>query len=328
MNKRIFGLATMLLALAMLMLLSACGGAPKPPSEKEIANTLPDEVKTLEIETRYLDEFDQVFSDADTETYEMDVESVSIEKRQTNEKSDVAYCVVELKNDYYCTTKYVELHYNYYDEGGWMLDEWSTYAPSECEVLKNPLAIEKLAQAFRYNVVGAVEPAEYLNHGMVQFSFEIENPYANGSYKGTVIVTCQFDGFGWQCKRDATNVDFIWNITGKWKYEKFRDQFYEIPGVTVTEGTTVELTIRSFDQNALSMEGTWDMRSQSGISDSKQRTISLQGDEQIHIKKVEERLVLTDDQTDSTVVFYPDGRTYVYYWWANQIELVRTELQT
>lgn len=53
------------------------------------------------------------------------VDSVEIEKRQTNinDKEDIVYCNIVISNEYYQTDLQIKLVYNYYDDGGWVLDE-------------------------------------------------------------------------------------------------------------------------------------------------------------------------------------------------------------
>ena len=104
----------------LFCILTACG-APKPLQETQIKANLPDEVKSINIEAPYPD-MDGI--------YEMDVKSIAIEKRQTNDKSDVVYCTLELSSNLYHFTKHILLHYNYYDKGGWILDSWSYTADS------------------------------------------------------------------------------------------------------------------------------------------------------------------------------------------------------
>ena len=74
----------------------------------------------------------------------MQVSTLTIEKRQTGGKTDVAYCVINLKNDFYQCTKYITLYYNYYDKGGWILDNWSPYQDSVCTIIKNPYQTEEI----------------------------------------------------------------------------------------------------------------------------------------------------------------------------------------
>ena len=88
----------------LFTLLTSCG-IPKPPNEARIANSLPNDLTTVIIANP--------FDAMDSDVYEMNIKAVIVEKRQTNEKSDIAYCWVILENEYYRFTKYLKLNYNY-----------------------------------------------------------------------------------------------------------------------------------------------------------------------------------------------------------------------
>ncbi len=110
MNNRALG--KWMVLIAMLFVLTACGKSA--PSEKQIAKDLPEEARTI-----YID-----IDDNGEESFVLDVQNIEIEKRQTNEKDDTVYCTITMENDEYRYVGDYILYYNYYDKGGWILDNW------------------------------------------------------------------------------------------------------------------------------------------------------------------------------------------------------------
>lgn len=106
-----------LLAVCLLLVgvlcLSGCGSSNV--SEKQIEEDLAAEVDVTLIGIDYGSYFEE---------RDLEVKDVVINKRQTNEKDDTVYCTVTMEDDWYqCSAEYV-LIYNYYDQGGWILDDY------------------------------------------------------------------------------------------------------------------------------------------------------------------------------------------------------------
>lgn len=325
MKKLALGL---LLGLCCFALLTACG-RPQPPSEKEIANSLSDEIKSLVIKHR-ISESDKLIFEEDfarenpADVYETDVRSVSIEKRQTNEKEDIVYCEVALENTYYACTKYLKLSYNYYDQGGWILDGWSEYATSKLDVKENPIKSERIVQILEHRGYTSVDDEtvdQDLGNGVVQFAFEVKRSCTNGWYEGTAIVTCQFDGTSWSYALNNDDVQFVWDLVGRWGYRKVVESW----SGEASEASIV-VTIQRFDPERLTMEGTWEMRYLNS-----EVTIPLNDTDQVEIRevggspKIGGRLVLLNEATGSYVTFYSGSTEGQYGKKFGLAELVRTE---
>ena len=108
-------LILLLLATCMLFCLSACGkqnGTPKDTINSDIENL----VNNIDLQNCFDSEF------VNDSPYQ--VESNLI-KRQTNfdNKEDIVYYDVIVKNDYFQISNTYKLLYRYYDEGGWILDD-------------------------------------------------------------------------------------------------------------------------------------------------------------------------------------------------------------
>lgn len=86
-----------LFAMLLCTILSSCG-IPKPPENEQIIQDLPEEITTIIIENP--------FDLTNADVYEMEVKNLLIEKRQTDGKSDLIYCIIDLENQYYHYTKY------------------------------------------------------------------------------------------------------------------------------------------------------------------------------------------------------------------------------
>lgn len=106
---------SVLLALTFVLILSACSGVQKGVSMEQIETNISELsiVTNGVIQTEY------------TPFVPYTVDSVEIEKRQTNveNKEDIVFCNVVISNEYYQTNLLIKLIYNYYDEGGWRLEE-------------------------------------------------------------------------------------------------------------------------------------------------------------------------------------------------------------
>lgn len=304
MKKMMIGLLPCLLC---LVLLSACG-IPKPPQEAQIVRNLPNEIKTLVIEHRVSDD-DRYISRDDfvlenpPDVYEMDVESVSIEKRQTNEKEDLVYCTVKLKNAYYRCTKYLQLCYNYYDEGGWILDDWSETSPSTVEVTELPITRGRIAQIAGENDTN-IDPEAVeadLENGIIRFPVKVEDFYNNGRDVGTVVVTCRLDGTTWKYDKNVDDIRFVWDLVGRWEYSKIEEDWGG------TYESVIDLTIENFDQDTLSMDGTWNMRYKNPypyLPENYATTISLDDTERVAITEDWSSIRIYDKATNSSVRFY------------------------
>ena len=108
-------ITSLLFATCMLFCLSACGkqnGTPKDTINSDIENL----VNNIDLQNCFDSEF------VNDSPYQ--VESYLI-KRQTNfdNKEDIVYYDVIVKNDYFQISNTYKLLYRYYDEGGWILDD-------------------------------------------------------------------------------------------------------------------------------------------------------------------------------------------------------------
>lgn len=89
-----------------------CGCGAKEKSESEIRNSLPEDFLSVIV---------------GGEKEKMTIDRFTVNKRQTNEKTDLVYCDLTMSNEHFELTALCQLQYNYYDKGGWTLDECRVY---------------------------------------------------------------------------------------------------------------------------------------------------------------------------------------------------------
>ena len=210
--------------LVLLFLLTACG-IGKPPDVETIREGLPSELTLVTVE----DPFDMT-SDF---VCQLDVNSVAIEKRQTNGKEDITYCKIELSCEYLLITRYVTLNYNYYDEGGWILDSWDNYREPEYKICKPPFD-EKNAESkwsYSYDEV-AVEAFEVVDDTTVQYTMQVRKDYTNASDTGKLVNRYCLRplpdhlGYYWEETTDVSGISREWNVVGEWVgYEELGSGF-------------------------------------------------------------------------------------------------------
>lgn len=303
-------------SMLLCVLLTSCG-IPKPPEANQISQDLSSEFKTLIVENP--------FDLTNADVYDMDI-TTAVDKRQTNEKEDTAYCLVQLTNEYYRITKYLKLNYIYYDKGGWILEDYSEYQDQKCEVLKCPFDAEEIAAVLSldYSTVEFKEVDEYFPNGGVSFYFEVEDAHKNGSYQGTTSVDLNFDGMKWNYEINSDQVEFIWDIEGTWRYLKIEEAYYTT-GKDVVE---IKVVIDSFNQIKGEMTGTWYMQTHYPILQSHSETTKLLNDKtQVGINVSKGKVQLWGDPDrrgmHSYVEFYPDKVEAEYATHSLKVELER-----
>ncbi len=242
-----------LCCLVLFLLLTGCG-IEDPPNEDVIGGNLPAELTMVTVE----DPFDMT-SDM---MWPLDVLHLSIEKRQTNEKEDVAYCRIELSNEYLFVTRYVMLNYNYYDEGGWILDSWEDYQEPEYRLIASPFDEQdaKLKWSYSYDNV-SVEELKITGDTTVRYTVKVEKKYANASDTGKLINSYTLRPLGgnrysWEETTDTSGVTRKWNIVGMWSGTRSQN-LRSMDGVTAEYVTGCEVRISRFDAKTPSVAGTF-----------------------------------------------------------------------
>lgn len=285
-----------LLSLGLIMALCSCGGK-SVPDENQIKSEIPDYVTELTIDNPF---------GGSTERFE--ITSLEIEKRQTEDKEDTSWCLIQMQNDYYSVQRYVICYYNYYDKGGWILDDCEFYYEDEVEVRKNPFDNEDVIDFLNGNY-GEVNIEKVYPDECGRFCFEFD---ATKSYPNVDIVTkgeynLEFNGIEWHGTCDSY-VKKNWNITGEWdldpKEEKDNLQF--------------SLSISEFDSDAMTAKGTCSFY-YSGAG-TYQNTYQLEDAEEIYEENDCLYIVFKKGGSKTYVVFsYDRAKAQYSYIWSNLI---------
>lgn len=93
------------------LILSGC--TSKPPSENQLEETFTEEFLS-QIKKYYINGIEETFS----------IWGLSINHRQTEGHTDISYCTIGLENSEYNCSVEAALTYEYYDKGGWILEDW------------------------------------------------------------------------------------------------------------------------------------------------------------------------------------------------------------
>lgn len=195
------------------------------------------------------------------------VTSVNIEKRQTNDKQDTAYCEVKMSNDQYQATAYYVMIFDYYDKGGWQLDNYEKYN----DTLIVPTGgypkdkiISFLKDQYNYNSVEFVSSNKISDTSFsCKFKVSGDCPYAKEV--GTVIVNQSFSKtkYYWITNVDTSGIISDWSsLIGKWTYKDSMRDF--------------SVNIKNFDGKKISLSYSWIGFGFYGLS-GKDRTISESG---------------------------------------------------
>lgn len=245
------------LILSVVMCICACGKKPEKENvagsgqeTSEIESTLAEIHSTEEITT--IDEFlilpdeEKIMEDINrfeettfvinTGSYKLETKDVEIEKASQDNKKYTIYCYATQENENYKADNYYLLVYNYYDIGGWILDECTIQEKNivslnacEMEFARNNLQTEFSLTQCDYENVEKVSETEYVYY----FKGKREYNYLVESFD--LLVYCFFDQeYGWSFYNDYTYYSEDWSrMYGTW-YGK---------GVYASEYTGVECTV-------------------------------------------------------------------------------------
>lgn len=196
-----------LILLSILILLSfyLCGCQARILSEDEIISGLPDDIKTVYI---------------NYEPRVLDVQSMDIERRRSDDAFDEVYCTLVMEDDGYKSTASVMLTYAYYDQGGWILDDWEVVS-SELKPVASLSQAEvdhELSLYYFDNVEFQTQTFDS-DSQITYTSYIASYTGANYSYNGSITLVSAFyadhlSGY-WVHELQYDNA-FEWDIAGTW----------------------------------------------------------------------------------------------------------------
>jgi len=205
----------------LTLFLSSCGN--KAPTEKQLKEMIPIEVLQYEI---------------DGELRTSIIDDIEIERQQTEEKSDIADCVVKLTDDYLNRTVYITINSAYWDKGGWMIDSYDVTRPEEYEFVdgviynKDNFIVELISMGFNWTE----EICDVEEQGYSSYVYQVSDNLENLSYNGSVYATATLHqshsdtttSYYWEQNIDTTGVSYEWLIIGNWHAENIPSYDMEV----------------------------------------------------------------------------------------------------
>jgi len=178
-----------------------CDRKSKPLNEREIAKVIPNEI-----------------SDG------MNVVGVEVDKRQINEKEDIVFAIINLENDIVHRTTHYKLLFNFYDKGGWTLDNYEIYKPAVYYPLVPPPESEIL-KTFKneypeYSLQHS--DTDNIRDGNASYTYTVKKDGRFASTSGQIRVDCRFapDKGAWSYStQQNTTTDWKTTLIGTWETE-------------------------------------------------------------------------------------------------------------
>ena len=127
----------------------------------------------------------------------------------------------------HCVVGYWLLTINFYDVGGWQIDECEEYQDPTAYPLKSPpenvvLGVFEYGGYDKFTIDLVSEDTSNFKNGHCIYYFEANDPamgtFYNGS-SGSIIVTSKFDSdLGtWKSSVTEDNIVSDWNVIGTWE---------------------------------------------------------------------------------------------------------------
>jgi len=190
---------------AITIFLFSCG--KRPLSENDLSKIIPNEI---------LEYF------LDGEKNKMLIKNFAIDRRQTNNKEDIVYTIIDMEDNYVHRTAYYILKINYYDKGGWIIDSWEKYKNTEAYPLQAPTSEDKidilLNEKFS-NFDFLSMNVDDLRNGYCSYFYNVNDIKPNFNRSGQVDIVYSFNGSDncyWEAKLNITEVVTTWKIVGNW----------------------------------------------------------------------------------------------------------------
>lgn len=295
-----------LLCTTLILLLMAFGCQDKAVNEKQIIENLPKDFVTMTIENPFTDEISDM---------QLTIDSLEIEKRQTNEKDDTIYCIVKLSNEYFEFTKYIRCYYVYYDKGGWILENWDYYQDETCKLIANPFPDEKPFPtdseydlfAYYYTINECIDVQLDNENNCVKYTYNVEkeDPLLVKKGQADIIYSLVVEPktTGWTISFDRT-VDTS-RMTGEWKdiigvWSQGNSNTWDIKHCT--------LNIEEMDMDSKKLKGSITLESRKY---DKQYNL-----EDLNIECLEDELVYTaKDDKSMCISIHPKGISVSWGYW-------------
>lgn len=238
------------------ILLTGCG--KQSLSENKIKENIPTGLKSV-----YVSNTDNDYG----QEFVLNVEDVEITKRQKSDESDVIYCTVEASDENYRLTSDCTLYYSYYDEGGWILDD---YGVDSQELKLATGAPRDLAETeinkFYFDTYEFTESDFNTESWNSRYAYNVHYKASNCHYDGEIDLNFTPYVYGnnveWQTEI-YYDQPFTWDVEGSWYSElektnknQFVTDKYAIE-FTINSVSYPEKTIVNMDMDVNETMGAW-----------------------------------------------------------------------
>lgn len=205
----------------------------------------------------------------DNETYDLTIDSLVVDKRATNDREDDVYCTVEMSNSKYEARGTYICEYEYYDKGGWILENaYLTDIELKCISDDIPDAFKSALSRHNFHYRDEVLFATDVNwrkSGAAQYDIlydiKTESKYRtlSGIYK--VSYYPEWVGglsFVWKCEEDYSDIDATWDIVGTYRGESFSQECEIVIDSYDNKTDTVHITSFKFTEDHFVMSDDYE----------------------------------------------------------------------
>ena len=154
----------------------------------------------------------------DSEEYTSTVESIKIERRNTDNDVDDAYCMRR--------TAYIEIVSRKYDKGGWQLESWDEYQTESGTALRGfdeEFVYTYLCDTAGYTGISDIKDNSAVENGELSYSCAVNENYDYISVKGRVTLNAKLSfevegvyphNYFWEIDVDSSGVSSEWKLDG------------------------------------------------------------------------------------------------------------------
>ena len=223
---------------ALIIVFSLLSCSQRPLNENSISKIVPEEI------LRY---------SSGGETHTMLVKKVKTDRRQTNDKVDTVYAIVDMDDDIVHKTGYYIFTINYYDQGGWIIDKWEQYQTPYIYPLKPPsdeIADGVISAQFK-NYTLLSKETSHPEEGCI-YTFGINDDGVIYRITGEISIVADFsvDTYSWIPSIYSNDLTPAWDdLYGDWRgeYRASSNHLLNLNISGLTDKTiSASLDVRSF----------------------------------------------------------------------------------
>ena len=206
------------------------------------------------------------------------VKTSKILRRQTEEKSDYVECEFVLSDFYLDRAITLSMNLNYYDQGGWCLDNWKLLS-SSVQTINKSYDINNLKKYLSHEGYIPerdiyVDEQDSSLHYIGELSSSL-SPYLSVSGQVDAVVSLQEEGYGysWNVQYEP-KIETKWNIQGEWYGEPHPFSYSYGDGLQIWPNFHyLYVNIKDMDLTSISgtIEDKWNKSDGNGIGTYKEQ---------------------------------------------------------